>query len=97
MKWDEKLTPEQNSTIFVENLKYFINKIEQYEFSLTDINCIFHNTICASINLEEKDNAQLIFETMNSTGLNLNQGDLIKNFLLLDLSLENQKNLYYKY
>ncbi|MDE5767412.1 MAG: DUF262 domain-containing HNH endonuclease family protein [Malacoplasma sp.] len=97
MKWDEKLTPEQNSTIFVENLKYFINKIEQYEFSLTDINYIFNNTICASINLEEKDNAQLIFETMNSTGLNLNQGDLIKNFLLLDLSLENQKNVYYKY
>ncbi len=54
MNWDEKLTPEQNATIFVENLKYFISKIEQHEFSLTEINYIFNNTICASINLEKK-------------------------------------------
>lgn len=43
------------------------------------------------------DNPQLIFESMNSTGLKLTQGDLLRNYLLLDLNSENQEILYNKY
>lgn len=45
----------------------------------------------------ESDNPQLIFESMNSTGLKLTQGDLLRNYLLLDLDFEKQGNLYKKY
>ena len=45
----------------------------------------------------ESDNPQLIFESMNSTGLKLTQGDLLRNYLLLDLDFEKQENLYKKY
>lgn len=45
----------------------------------------------------EADNPQLIFESMNSTGLKLTQGDLLRNYLLLDLSFEKQEELYKKY
>ena len=45
----------------------------------------------------ESDNPQLIFESMNSTGLKLTQGDLLRNYLLLDLEFDEQEELYKKY
>lgn len=45
----------------------------------------------------ESDNPQLIFESMNSTGLKLTQGDLLRNYLLLDLDFKKQEELYKKY
>ena len=45
----------------------------------------------------ESDNPQLIFESMNSTGLKLTQGDLLRNYLLLDLDFEEQEELYKKF
>lgn len=40
------------------------------------------------------DNPQLIFESMNSTGMELSQADLIRNYLLMGLVPEEQKELY---
>lgn len=41
-----------------------------------------------------KDNPQLIFECMNSTGRSLSQSDLIRNFVLMNLTQRDQDNLY---
>jgi uncharacterized protein with ParB-like and HNH nuclease domain len=45
----------------------------------------------------EKDNPQLIFESLNSTGLDLSQADLIRNFVLMGLEPNQQKQLYNDY
>lgn len=45
----------------------------------------------------EYDNPQLIFESMNSTGLALSQADLIRNFLLMNHGKERQQELYNSY
>ena len=45
----------------------------------------------------DSDNPQLIFESMNSTGLKLTQGDLLRNYLLLDLNFKEQEEVYKKY
>ena len=42
----------------------------------------------------EQDNPQLIFESMNSTGRELSQADLIRNFILMGLRPEQQSRLY---
>ena len=42
----------------------------------------------------EQDNPQLIFESMNSTGLELSQADLIRNFVLMGLEPDRQARLY---
>ena len=42
----------------------------------------------------EQDNPQLIFESMNSTGKELSQADLIRNFILMGLPPELQERLY---
>lgn len=45
----------------------------------------------------DQDNPQLIFESMNSTGLELTQADLIRNFILMGLEPEHQTRLYKDY
>ena len=43
------------------------------------------------------DNPQLIFESLNSTGLGLSHSDLVRNFILMSLSYEKQKAFYERY
>ena len=45
----------------------------------------------------DQDNPQLIFESMNSTGRELTQADLIRNFILMGLEPNLQTSLYKKY
>jgi len=44
-----------------------------------------------------KDDPQLIFESMNSTGKDLTQADLIRNYILMDLQPQEQDKFYNKY
>ncbi len=46
---------------------------------------------------KDKDNPQLIFESMNSTGLDLSQADLIRNYILMGQEIKIQTELYEKY
>jgi len=45
----------------------------------------------------EQDNPQLIFESMNSTGRELTQADLIRNYILMGLEPKLQTRLYERY
>lgn len=45
----------------------------------------------------DQDNPQLIFESMNSTGRELSQADLIRNFILMGLEPRLQTRLYEQY
>lgn len=45
----------------------------------------------------DKEDAQLIFESLNSTGLDLTPADLIRNYLLMGYSREKQEELYEEY
>lgn len=50
-----------------------------------------------SITLDGGDQAQLIFESLNSTGLALNEGDKIRNYILMGLPTQKQNELYETY
>ena len=50
-----------------------------------------------SITLDQHDNAQLIFESLNSTGLALTEGDKIRNYILMGQPPKNQNKLYDTY
>jgi len=44
-----------------------------------------------------KDDPQRIFESLNSTGLKLEQGDLIRNYILMGLNPKDQNKIYESY
>ncbi len=50
-----------------------------------------------SIELDADDDAQLIFESLNSTGLALTEADKIRNYLLMALSADEQQTCFKEY
>lgn len=50
-----------------------------------------------SIELDCEDDAQLIFESLNSTGLALTEADKIRNYLLMSLTPEDQQLCFKNY
>lgn len=54
-----------------------------------------HKLLIVDVSLDrDKDNPQLVFESMNSTGKALSQADLIRNFVLMGLEPDDQTALY---
>ena len=72
--------PESNLTI---NYNYFYNRVQKEEISVDDLFDAICRLEIISITLNKDDNPQLIFESLNSTGLALSEGDKIRNFILM--------------
>lgn len=53
--------------------------------------------VVVEVTVEFSDDAQLIFESLNSTGVDLSQSDQIRNFVLMGLSEPEQTRLYHEY
>jgi uncharacterized protein with ParB-like and HNH nuclease domain len=47
--------------------------------------------------VENDDDPQLIFESLNSTGLKLTEADMIRNFVLMGLEAKTQEEYYTRY
>jgi uncharacterized protein with ParB-like and HNH nuclease domain len=78
-----------------ENFNFFKSQITEDNFT-TIINGL-KRLIFVEISLErDKDDPQRIFESLNSTGLDLSQSDLIRNFILMDLQPKEQNKIYDK-
>jgi len=79
----------------IENFNYFKTSITEDNFN-TILNGL-KRLIFVEISLERgKDDPQRIFESLNSTGLDLSQSDLIRNYILMDLDTKNQNNIFEK-
>ncbi|MGL2720854.1 GmrSD restriction endonuclease domain-containing protein [Helicobacter pylori] len=90
--------PSELSSKIVENFKLFEEWIRKNTGKLETIFKGLDKLMVVEISLERgKDNPQLIFESMNSTGKDLTQTDLIKNYILMGLEPEEQKIFYEKY
>lgn len=87
----ENLDQENN---FVKNYRFFYNSITSIEVCESILIGI-QKLIYVGIALEkDKDDAQRIFESLNSTGLDLSQADLIRNFILMDIEKNKQDEVY---
>ena len=72
------------------NYQYFYDLISQDTISATDLFDAIGKLEIIAITLEQNDNAQLIFESLNSTGLALTEGDKIRNYVLMSLPPKEQ-------
>lgn len=78
----------------IENYNYFKSRINSDEDFHTIKNGL-KRLIFVEISLErDKDDPQRIFESLNSTGLDLSQSDLIRNFILMDLEPREQNRVF---
>lgn len=90
----EKYIKESNIT---RNYKFFYEKIIKEGLTLDDFFETIEKLEIIDISLGIDDDPQLIFESLNSTGLDLNEADKIRNYLLMSLSPEVQEELYTRF
>ncbi|GAA6842950.1 DUF262 and DUF1524 domain-containing protein [Helicobacter pylori] len=94
----DRRKPSEPSLKIMENFKLFEEWIRKNTNKLETIFKGLDKLMVVEISLERgKDNPQLIFESMNSTGKDLTQTDLIKNYILMGLEPEKQEIFYKKY
>jgi len=81
------------------NFQYFFNRLEENknEFTADEIWYAIDNLTVVDISLGPEDDAQLIFESINSTGMALSESDKIRNYVMMSLNLKEQERYYNDY
>lgn len=94
-------TVNKPATNIIKCYEFFYERIEDFIKQHGQIDEIYAGIFklsLVSISLDkDSDNPQMIFESMNSTGKDLSQTDLLRNYLLMDLTPEKQTRLYKTY
>ena len=80
-----------------QNYNFFCEMLLREEISAEDLFAAVGKLEIISITLDASDNAQMIFESLNSTGLALTEGDKIRNYVLMGLPAKVQGEYYEKY
>ncbi|GAA7388843.1 DUF262 domain-containing protein [Helicobacter pylori] len=83
------------------NYKFFTKELEKYiskGYRIEEIYGAFLRLKIVAIGLElGEDDPQVVFESINATGVQLKGLDLIRNYLMMGENSENQKHLYDTY
>lgn len=94
-------TVNKPATNIIKCYEFFYERIEDFikqDGQIDEIYAGIFKLSLVSISLDkDSDNPQMIFESMNSTGKDLSQTDLLRNYLLMDLTPEKQTRLYKTY
>ena len=94
----QKSMPAEQSLRLTENFAFFEEEVKTLGDNLEALCKGLDKLIVVDIALiRDQDNPQLIFESMNSTGRELSQADLIRNFILMGLDPRHQEQLYKDY
>ena len=86
----------RDSSKIINAFNYFDNRITNKNFD--DVQDGLRKLMFAEIVLDRNcDDPQKIFEGLNSTGLDLSQADLIRNYILIGYKPKKQEELYEQY
>mgnify|MGYP002622009810 CR=1 FL=1 len=86
----------KNSGI-TSNYLLFYQMIKASDLTFTDLIESIEKLIIIDICLDSKDNPQLIFESLNSCGKDLEEADKVRNYLLMSLNTAEQEEYYHTY
>ncbi len=92
-----KREPSKPSLKIMENFKLFEEWIRKNTDKLETIFKGLEKLMIVWIALKGKDDPQLIFESMNSKGIELTQTDLIRNYIIMETEIEKQEGFYNQY
>ncbi len=93
-----KRKPSEPSSKIMENFKLFEEWIRKNTDKLETIFKGLDKLMIVWIALKKgKDDPQLIFESMNSKGIELTKADLIRNYIIMETEVEKQEDFYNQY
>lgn len=92
---EDKPISEGIKSKLLDNYKFFTGKIADMELSPAEIYESIGKLQIVNITLDRTlDDAQAIFESLNSTGKELSESDLIRNYVLMGLESTEQNYVY---
>jgi uncharacterized protein with ParB-like and HNH nuclease domain/predicted transport protein len=95
---DQHPKPKEHSIRVEANFEFFRERVAEMKGELPALRKGLAKLVIVDISLNrDQDNPQLIFESLNSTGRELSQADLIRNFTLMGLEPHLQSTLYEQY
>lgn len=80
-----------------ENYWLFYEMIKAEELTFENLIDAIDRLIIIDIRLDSGDNPQLIFESLNSCGKDLEEADKVRNYLLMSLETTEQEEYYHSY
>lgn len=86
----------ENSCV-TNNYRLFYSLVKVSKLTFTSLLEAIDRLIVIDIRLTEHDNPQLIFESLNSCGKDLEEADKVRNYLLMSLSKTHQDRYYRDY
>ena len=101
--YDALFGPKENfvqESVITANYNFFYGEIQAHKINpVTFFEAIARRLEFVEVKLTPNygDNAQLVFETINSTGVSLNETDKIRNFVLMNLKAQEQEDYYNNY
>ncbi len=95
----EEVDYEKNSNLTINYEFFYENLLNLKEegIKISELYAAIGKLEIISITLSNEDDAQLIFESLNSTGLALKEGDKIRNYILMGVSSKEQSLFYDNY
>jgi len=94
----DKNTKQFANSNIITNYLYFKEQLLTIDISLNEIFSAIKKLDIVDIKLKlTEDDPQLIFESLNSTGLDLSEADKVRNFILMKLQSDKQNEYYEKY
>lgn len=87
----------QKSNRIYANYFYFCQYIKENDIDIIKLYESIARLSAIKMELHQSDNPQIIFESINSTGMSLSIADLIRNFLLMNETYETQTRLFENY
>ena len=92
---EKKPIPENTVSRLLTNHRFFVEQIEKNELMPAEIYESIGKLQIVNITLDRAvDDAQAIFESLNSTGKELSESDLIRNYILMGLENDEQSYVY---
>lgn len=88
-------TEYDKDSLLTKNYQLFKKWINESDLSLIELYNVARSLVLIEIELDPSDDAQLIFESLNSKGLDLSEGDKVRNYILMGFSQDEVKELYY--
>ena len=95
---EQQPKPKEHSIRVETNFTFFRERVAEVKSEMEALCKGLAKLVIVDISLNrDQDNPQLIFESLNSTGRELSQADLIRNFILMGLEPQLQSRLYEQY
>lgn len=92
-------TREERRSNIYKNYEFFVKRVKELklaEYTDRQISDAIEKLEVVELQIED-ENPQVVFESLNSTGLDLTKADLIRNFVLMPLSAAEQDEMYTNY